>query len=453
MLRSNPPEASDLIHGNAGIRMTANKLSASGKIIAEPSEAKVSTTSPTGSHLAGQSRHDASGSTSEMTQRIRLLIATGSMGGGGSERQIIGILRNLDRNRFRPVLYLTYPQGELLEEVPDDVPVLSFWESHRQPRIYVPGRIHRAQVRDFERVLREQQIDAVYDRTFMMTLVAGPATRRCGVPRISVVVADPSQDVAQNAGRFVRIKRNRLKKAYLDADRVATVSEGVRQATIDYYGLPREKVITLRNSIDIERIKRLCAEARPSFDSDRFHIVAAGRLTPQKGFLYLLEAIEIARRRSLPMPIQLHLLGAGPQHHELESFIQARELENDVRLYGFVANPHAVMAAADLFCLSSLYEGMPNALLEAIACQVPVLSTDCPSGPREILRDGKFGKLVPPGDAKALADAIEHAIGNPIEWKARVEPAYQHILRDYSPSAGISRLESTILSVVESQNA
>jgi hypothetical protein len=110
-----------------------------------------------------------------MPGKLRVLFTIGSLAGGGAERQTLLYLRHLDRRRFEPLLYLTYRQGELLDQVPDDVPVLAFWDRHRFPRWNVPGRIHRWQVRDLARVLVEREIDVLVSVTFLATLVAGSA--------------------------------------------------------------------------------------------------------------------------------------------------------------------------------------------------------------------------------------------------------------------------------------
>ncbi len=106
-------------------------------------------------------------------------------------------------------------------------------------------------------------------------------------------------------------------------------------------------------------------------------------------------------------PARLLILGTGPERPALEALIRQLDLEHDVSLAGFVTNPYAYMARASLFVLSSKWEGLPGVLIEALCCGAPVISTDCPSGPREILRKGEYGQLVPVGDVPALARAIE----------------------------------------------
>jgi len=148
-------------------------------------------------------------------------------------------------------------------------------------------------------------------------------------------------------------------------------------------------------------------------------VLGVGKLKPQKGFDVLLRAF--ARVRAA-RPARLVILGEGPQRRALEQL--ARELglsADDVALPGFVANPYAWMARSAVFALSSRWEGLPNALIEALACGCAVVSSDCPSGPAEILENGRLGPLVPVDDAAALAAAIERALApsDPAPRRAR----------------------------------
>ena len=139
-------------------------------------------------------------------------------------------------------------------------------------------------------------------------------------------------------------------------------------------------------------------------------MIAAGRLVAKKGFDVLLDAFREVRRRC---DAGLVILGEGPLRSALEAKASALGLADAVALPGFQKNPSAWFARADLFVLSSFAEGMPNAMLQAMASGCPVVATDCPSGPREILEDGRWGTLVPPGDVGALADAIMNGLRAP----------------------------------------
>jgi glycosyltransferase involved in cell wall biosynthesis len=390
-----------------------------------------------------------------LPEKIRVLLAIGEMSGGGSQRQMIGILQRLDRTRFQPYLYIISSGGELLPEVPADVPVLIFAERNRHARWWYPGQAHAARVRDLTEVLRQERIDVVYDRTYHMTLITAPAARRARVAHISVIVADPRLDFETNAERFRPIKRRLLARAYRTADRVLAVSDGVRQAAIDCYGLLPDRTLTLYNFFDIERIDRLMAEPLPPAEQKqpgRFEIIAAGRLHPQKGFASLLAAVRNLVHDRGGKQIHLRILGTGSLVGELQAYVAQNQIESHVTLAGFRENPLPYFRQADLFCLPSLYEGMPNALVEAMLCRVPVLAADCPSGPREILDGGRFGRLVLPADPRALADAIDDAIQHPDAWQRLVPAARAHIEHQFSPESGIHALETLLIDVASKRH-
>ncbi len=201
------------------------------------------------------------------------------------------------------------------------------------------------------------------------------------------------------------------------------------------------------NFIDLQRIDRLAQEHLGDWQADRFHIIACGRLHPQKGFGQLVEVMaDLVHRRGRSQAL-LHILGSGPLRDELQQQIDATELGAHVRLRGFVANPYSFFRRAQLFCLSSLYEGFGLVLAEAMACRVPVLSTDCPSGPREILQNGRYGRLVPVANSNLLADAIEDAMADYAAWEDLTESARRHVECEYSPSARVGELEDMLASV------
>lgn len=378
---------------------------------------------------------------------LRVMLAIGSMGGGGSERQVLGILKYLDRSRFTPLLYLIYRRGELLSEIPADVTTFAFSDRHRGPRLNWPGRIHRMQVNDLEHVLQEQLIDVLYDRTFNMTLVTAAACRRARVPRISVAVSDPAEDLRTAGERYTRIKRRLLRKAYLEADLAGGVSHGVTAGMARYYRLPPERLRTIENFLDLPRIRDLAGQPGADWDPERFHIIAVGRLHQLKGYSYLLQAVDELVHRRGHTRLCLHLVGSGPMEAELKACVCRLGLTDHVRFEGYQANPYPFFARADLCCLSSIVEGSPNVLMEAMLIGTPVLATDCPSGPREIVADGRYGDLVPPSDPSALADGIAEAILHPERWRVRAAEARAFAESRWSPQAGIAKLEQILSSV------
>jgi len=376
--------------------------------------------------------------------KTRVLFTIGSMSGGGAERQTINYLRHLDRNRYEPVLYLHYRRGEYLTLVPEDVPVTAFWDRHRPPQIPLPGRIFWWQVRDLAQVLAAERIDVVCSVTFLTTLVAFGAIRRRPTPWIAVEMADPRLDFDHQVKRFRSLKRRLLARAYRHADFAVAVSEGVREGMQQTYRLCIEHAAVIRNFIDLAEIDRLARQPGPGPEPGRFHVVTVGRLDKQKGQIHLLQAMSHLVHRRGRREVHLSILGQGPLEQDLKSFVREQKLDEYVSFVGFLSNPFAFVARCQLFCLPSIYEGLPLALLEGMACRVPVLATDCPSGPREVLAEGRFGRLVRAGSSEPLADAMEDAIDHYQDWLAAVAPAREHIEREFSVESEMARFQGLI---------
>lgn len=217
--------------------------------------------------------------------------------------------------------------------------------------------------------------------------------------------------------RFSRWLRVRpMRRLYPRATGVIAVSEGVRQDTIAITDLPPERVHVIRNPVITARLAEQAAEAAPHewlADKTLPVVLGMGRLTAQKDFPTLLRAFAAIQSDT---PSRLILLGEGPQPGDRERHENlARTLGVAARVLfpGFQKNPYAWLARVDLFVLSSAWEGSPNALTEALALGIPSVSTDCPSGPREILDGGRYGPLVAVGDGEGMATAMRDSLRSP----------------------------------------
>lgn len=382
--------------------------------------------------------------------RIRVVFSIGAMHGGGSERQMLLILRHLDRQQFEPFLYLVYKTGPLLNQVPSDVPVTSFDTRVTASRVYFPGLMHSRRVRDYARFLQEVNAEVSYDRTFLMTLISAAGAQRAGVPNVSTIVTDPETGFAPVAGRFQWFKRRILHRMYNNSAQVLAVSDGAREAAIRFYGIRQDRIATLQNGVDMEWIQQQATQAildvwwtrqkHPTTTSRLFRIVTAGRLNQQKGFHLLVDAIADLRPKFQEIEFRLAILGNGPHRDSLEKQIAALNLEEAVHLVGFQDHAIAWYRSADVFVLPSLVEGMPNVLLEAMACGTPVISSDCRSGPAEILEGGRYGNLVPAGSAEELCDAIAAMLMNPSPARERAAEAKTHVAQCWSAQAAANGL-------------
>lgn len=370
-------------------------------------------------------------------ERIRVLLCSSSLDAGGSERQLLYLLNGLDRTRFEPVLYLLYESGVLLTEVPQDIPRIAFWSQHQFPRWNWPGRIHRMQVRHLAQTLREQKIDVVYDRLFHMTMITGPASQQTHTARVSTIVSPPQFDLTRSEKRWVRMKKQLLRKSYASANKVLTVGAGTADNASEYYQLPREQFTVMLSPIDIERIDALAAKpwTGTPLRPNRRNIISIGRLSDEKGHRYLISAFaKYVREASIgKLPeADLHIVGDGVLRKELTSQVHNLGIDERVVFHGQVSNPHSLLRQCDLMCLPSLYEGMPNAMLEAMACRVPVLATNTQQGPGELLRSRPLGTLVPKANVDELSNAIRDRFETPGPWLSRVDAARAYVEENHN---------------------
>lgn len=384
--------------------------------------------------------------------RIKVVFSIGAMHGGGSERQLVSLLRHLDRERFEPILYLVYRSGPLLQELPDDVPVFAFEDRFKNRSICLPGMMHRNRVRDMSKFLSEVQADVSYDRTFLMTLIAAEAAQRIDIPNVSTVVTDPTLGFKPVAGKFQSAKRRILRRLYSSSGRVLANSEGAARSAESFYGLHPDSICVHYNGVDLKVVKE--KSELPIEDdwwneakgASSLRLVTAGRLNREKGFHLLIDAVAQILHQDAEMDLKLAILGEGDSRDDLQSQIGQLQLADSIRLMGFRDNAPAWYRSADIFVLPSFLEGMPNVLLEAIALGTSVISTDCPSGPREILLDGKFGELVDVGSVDSLVAGINRI-------RTGQSPAVQaanRVQSEFSIQSATRNLENILSEVVAS---
>ena len=201
------------------------------------------------------------------------------------------------------------------------------------------------------------------------------------------------------------------KYTYKFSDEIVAVSEGVADDLSKVIGIERGKIEVIYNPVVSKELIQKSNEPvnHPWFLSDTPVILSVGNLRPQKNFGLLLKSFKSLLREE---DAKLIIAGEGPQREYLEKQVQNLNLDDDVELPGYVENVYSYMSCADLFTLSSNREGLPTVLIEALACGCPVVSTDCPSGPREVLKNGKYGKLVPVGDSYQLTKAMKSSLAN-----------------------------------------
>jgi len=344
-------------------------------------------------------------------------------GGGGAER-IMVFLANAFAGRGIETTFLAgRAEGPCLADLSTQVHLVDLGVS----------RFMRA-VPKLVRHLNSSAPDAVLaalTHANLGTLLAAQIARRG--PRI-VIGEHNSITMLANAGHGPKhlVKTALMRALYPRADCITFVSHAMQAEFAALLKLAPDRLQTIYNPVPIDRLRKLAASGpshRWLVRKDSPVAVAAGRLTEQKDFPTLLRAF--AR---MPPPARLIIFGEGPDRANLEALRAELHLENRVDFPGFVDNLPAELAASDLFVLCSRWEGLPGVLLEAMALDIPVVATDCPTGPDEILQHGRWGLLVPVAGTEALATAMQATLAQPCGApmaEALVRFAPEHIIDQY----------------------
>lgn len=364
---------------------------------------------------------------------LAFLIPTGA--GGGAQRVMVTLARESAKRGRRVDLVVGRAEGPFVERIGEGVNLIALESSGEIRGRFAswradPGALEAlarpvlvplstsdmiGRIPALTRYLAEQAPDVMMSAKVHTNVAALLARRASGVDTRLVVSERGDYGEKVDASRRWRWRHIAplIRRLYPSADAIVSVSADLARRLPGYTGIDPERIQALHNPVVSPALHRQAAEPadHPWFlDGGPPVILAAGRLEARKGFQDLIQAFaRIAERRSL----RLVIFGEGKLRPSLERQIAALGLAGKVALPGWCANIFAPMARAALFALPSHYEGLPGVLIQALACGCPVVATDCPTGPREILEDGRYGPLTPVGDVDALATAMMATLAAP----------------------------------------
>lgn len=322
-----------------------------------------------------------------------------SMALGGAQRIARNLCAGLVDKGYAVDVVLVGAHGELLNDLPEKASVIDL-NTSRVVTSTLP----------LTRYLRRQQPDVLYSMMTECNVVA-TISHKLARTDTCLVVSEHNTPTASASTWKDRFVLRLVPHTYPHADHIVTVSEGVRDDLRTLLDHSPVDISVVYNPIAVEEIRTQAQEPldHPWFQDDEIDVVlSAGRHAPQKGFDTLLRAFD----QCADEQARLVLLGQGPETESLKSLAVELGLSERVKFTGFVENPFKYMANADVFVLSSWYEGFGNVLIEAMATGCPVVSTDCPSGPHEILEGGTYGLLVPIQDPVRMAEAIDATLSD-----------------------------------------
>lgn len=346
------------------------------------------------------------------------------LGGGGAEMNAVRVANALPRHGVRAAFAVSRGPG----------PFEQLLEPHVTVHTLVPGRVRsstlglmRAML-PLRRLIRERQpaiLCPVMDLPSQVALLAVRGLER--PPKIVLSIQNsPRAKFIENANALRKLQLPLLKKLYPAADHVIALSRGVAEELRELVPSLDTKLSVIHNAGPPADVIQPTVIARP--ESGKL-IVACGRLVEQKGYPHLLRAFAQLLQTE---DVHLWIVGDGAERQQLQSLADSLSISERVRFLGFQNDPLAYMAAADVFVLSSLWEGFANVIVEAMSVGAPVVATDCPHGPAEIIEHERNGLLVPPADATALANGLRRMLTDEA-LRQRVGSAGRERSRDFLP--------------------
>lgn len=319
---------------------------------------------------------------------------------GGVQRVALNLCTGLVEKGHDIEVVLVNAEGELLNELPEEVSVIDLGEDRVATTVF-----------PLRRYLNRKNPDVLYAMMTEINIIATIAHRLSRVDSRLILSEHnmPTNSIDSKKDLAV-MKLATL--TYSLADHAVAVSNGVYEDLLNVSRLSESKISQVHNPININRIRTDASEqvSHRWLNNDDYNVViSAGRHVPQKGFDTLIESFSRVKDENL----RLLILGKGDETESLKEIATNLGIKDRVEFPGFVENPFAYISRADVFVLSSQYEGFGMVLVEALACGCAVVSTNCPSGPEEILKGGEYGPLVPVGAVDELTSGIERVLDSP----------------------------------------
>ncbi len=342
-----------------------------------------------------------------MQKGKKLAFLLPDMTGGGAERVALRLIEDFLVKGHEIDLVLASAHGELMALLPPQVRVVDL----KAPRL-------RSAVRPLVRYLREEKPHAMQISMWPLTAL-GLVARRLARSRTRIVLSDHatlSKHIPPSArARYFALTRS-VRFIYPWAEARVLVAQQAADDLARISGIDRSSLEVIYNPVSAppERIAPT-PEVEAAWGDSEKRILTVGKLKDQKNHALLIRSFARAFRGTRT---GLTILGDGPLRPKLEALVEAEGMAGQIRLPGFTTEPWPYYASADLFALSSDYEGYPLVLIEALRSGLPIVSTDCESGPREILDGGQYGALIPVGDEAALAEAMKSALARPHDTAA-----------------------------------
>lgn len=364
----------------------------------------------------------------KLKKKIALFVPT--LSGGGAEKVMVNLAYGFLHAGLRVDFVVVRKDGSYINELPDDLNIVDLGTRYTSMALLA--------LRNY---IRRVKPDIILSAMNYANVVALWAKRISRVKTLSVICEHSTFSAAMQEPPNLRTRLalpTLMRLSYPVADKIVTVSRGVADDLVKSLNIPNENITVIYNPI---RFDNILEKSREPIDHPWYRsgnppvLLSVGRLHRAKDYPNLLRAFSLVRKKA---NVRLIILGEGQERSHLNALIQHLNLEQEVDIPGFQKNPYNFMASSKVFVLSSKYESFSNVLLEAIACGCPVVSTDCPHGPKEILEKTGVGRLVPVGHPELLADTILEALRKGEKNKPDLKAfLFEKIIRQYMEVCGL----------------
>jgi len=389
-----------------------------------------------------------------MPKKPKILFIVSGLGIGGVQKQTVDIANAMVKRNFEAVFLNLAIRNDknLLKDISPEIPVVTsrYFSKLSKSRIFSSFISSMYAIYETARTVRNENVDIIYSGHWLGKIPATIVGILFGM-RNRVVLIESSNSEYEIRRKNISAMSKTLvflvrKTTYKMARSIISVSSGLAEQIGKYFGV-KDKVRVIRNGVNLKLIetKAKAKVEHPYFNDDTPTIVSVGRLDSQKGFSFLIDALALLNKK---MRVRLIIVGDGQLKDVLMNKINNMHLEEYISLTGQKENPYPFIAAADLYVQSSIYEGFGNTMIEAATLGKPIVSTNYPFGANEIVNHGETGLLVPVGDEKAMASAIEQVLKND-EMRNKMGKNAEKKAQNFTLEIMVSKYEKLFREVID----
>lgn len=372
-------------------------------------------------------------------KRIKLLMYTTIFCGGGAERTILDIINNINLKKFEIILVVGRKNG------------IGYLKFLKRDKFIKYINLNSGDDEDYKipdllaKIITEEKPDICFAPGIFTNFILMDAIEKISYSG-KIVIRESNYVSLRNLPKEAKDK---ITNQYNKCDKIISITKGIEKDLIKNYKISKDKFILINNPVEKELIRTNSLKKEKNAEFDKIKnkkIITVGRLEPQKNQIMLLKSFKKIKEKY--HDVDLIILGQGSLLEELQGQAKDLKIDEAVHFLGFVDNPYYYLKNSDVFVLTSKYEGFPHVLLEAMTLEIPIISTNCLTGPKDILKKGKLGYLVKVDDTEKMSKKIMTLLKNNRKSSKKVKKAYKETEK-YLPAVITQKYEKLFESVID----